>query len=184
MPYWPRSPTQIPRQQRQGASRLALRSGLAGKSPQSLAGTTLLGDIEYRGQNWSKTSGCHCGFVDSTINSNCTGADVMTTAVYVAAVGADEALSRPHSQPEVLRPIRLRFATGNRSFEPRVQLTDGRVHRLRFAFGVLKSWRHSSGSPRALDILDVDSCMHEVSFESAWPCFSKPNSCLNKRKSC
>jgi len=52
------------------------------ESPQSLAGATLLGDIEYRGANLSKTSGSYCGFVDSTVNSNCTGADVTTPPPY------------------------------------------------------------------------------------------------------
>jgi Family of unknown function (DUF6055) len=56
--------------------------GWPGETPQSLAGATLLGDIEYRGQDLSKTSGSHCGFVDSTINNNCAGADVTTPAPY------------------------------------------------------------------------------------------------------
>jgi hypothetical protein len=50
--------------------------------PQSLAGATLLGDIEYRTANLSETSGTYCGFVDNTISSNCTGADVTTPPPY------------------------------------------------------------------------------------------------------
>jgi hypothetical protein len=50
--------------------------------PQSLTGGTLLGDIEYRGANLTETSGSYCGFVDNTIASNCTGADVTAPAPY------------------------------------------------------------------------------------------------------
>jgi hypothetical protein len=50
--------------------------------PQSLAGATLLGDIEYRGANLSKTSGSYCGFVDDTVDSNCTGSDVTAPGPY------------------------------------------------------------------------------------------------------
>jgi hypothetical protein len=50
--------------------------------PQSLAGATLLGDIEYRTANLTETSGSYCGFVDDTIKSNCTGADVTTPPPY------------------------------------------------------------------------------------------------------
>jgi hypothetical protein len=52
------------------------------ESPQVLAGATLLGDLEYRGANLSKTSGAYCGFVDDSVNSNCTGADVTTPPPY------------------------------------------------------------------------------------------------------
>ncbi len=50
--------------------------------PQTLAGATLLGDIEYRTANLSETSGTFCGFVDNTVSSNCTGADVTTPPPY------------------------------------------------------------------------------------------------------
>jgi hypothetical protein len=52
------------------------------ESPQSLAGGTLLGDIEYRGANLSESSGSYCGFVDNTISSNCTGVDVTAAPPY------------------------------------------------------------------------------------------------------
>jgi hypothetical protein len=52
--------------------------------PQSVSGTAaLLGDIEYRGANLTETSGSYCGFVDNTIASNCTGADVTVAPPYV-----------------------------------------------------------------------------------------------------
>ena len=53
------------------------------ESPQALAGGTLLGDLEYRGASLSETSGSYCGFVDNTITSNCTGADVTQAPPYV-----------------------------------------------------------------------------------------------------
>jgi hypothetical protein len=47
------------------------------ETPQSVSGTAqLLGDIEFRGANMTESSGSFCGFVDNTITSNCTGADV------------------------------------------------------------------------------------------------------------
>jgi len=52
------------------------------ETPQSLNGGTLLGDIEYRGANMTETSGSYCGFVDNTISSNCTGADVTPAPPY------------------------------------------------------------------------------------------------------
>lgn len=53
------------------------------ETPQSLSGAAqLLGDIEYRDANLSKTSGSYCGFVDSSTNSNCTGADVTLAPPY------------------------------------------------------------------------------------------------------
>jgi hypothetical protein len=52
------------------------------ESPQSLAGATLLGDLEYRGADLNKTSGSYCGFVDSGVNDNCSGADVTTPPPY------------------------------------------------------------------------------------------------------
>jgi len=52
--------------------------------PQSISGTTqLLGDLELRGANLSLSAGSYCGFVDNTINSNCTGADVTVAPPYV-----------------------------------------------------------------------------------------------------
>ena len=52
--------------------------------PVSASGTAvLLGDIEYRGANLTETSGSYCGFVDNTITSNCTGADVTVAPPYV-----------------------------------------------------------------------------------------------------
>jgi hypothetical protein len=54
------------------------------ETPQSVSGTAqLLGDIEYRGANMTETSGSYCGFVDNTITSNCTGADVTVAPPYV-----------------------------------------------------------------------------------------------------
>jgi hypothetical protein len=51
--------------------------------PQSVSGTAqLLGDIEYRGANMTESSGSYCGFVDNTISSNCTAADVTTPPPY------------------------------------------------------------------------------------------------------
>jgi hypothetical protein len=52
------------------------------ESPQSLAGATLLGDLEYRGANLSETSGTYCGFVDNTVNDNCKGTDVTAPPPY------------------------------------------------------------------------------------------------------
>ncbi|MEP7048932.1 MAG: DUF6055 domain-containing protein [Pseudomonadota bacterium] len=53
------------------------------EKPQSVSGTAqLLGDIELRGANFSEMSGAYCGFVDNTIGSNCSGADVTTPAPY------------------------------------------------------------------------------------------------------
>ncbi len=53
------------------------------EKPQTVSGTAqLLGDIEYRGANQGESSGSYCGFVDNTISSNCTGADVTTPAPY------------------------------------------------------------------------------------------------------
>jgi hypothetical protein len=53
------------------------------ESPQTVSGTAqLLGDIEYRGANMGETSGSYCGLVDSTVASNCTGADVTAAAPY------------------------------------------------------------------------------------------------------
>jgi len=52
--------------------------------PQQASGTAqLLGDIEYRGANLNETSGSYCGFVDSTVSSNCTAADVTVPSPYV-----------------------------------------------------------------------------------------------------
>ena len=52
--------------------------------PVSVSGTAvLLGDIEYRGANLTEASGSYCGFVDNTITSNCTGADVTVAPPYV-----------------------------------------------------------------------------------------------------
>jgi len=52
--------------------------------PQSISGTAqLLGDIEFRGANQTESSGSYCGFVDNTISSNCTGADVTIAPPYV-----------------------------------------------------------------------------------------------------
>ena len=54
------------------------------ENPVSASGTSvLLGDIEYRGVNLTETSGSYCGFVDNTISSNCTGADVTVPPPYV-----------------------------------------------------------------------------------------------------
>lgn len=50
--------------------------------PQTLSGGTLLGDIEYRTANLNEASGSYCGFVDDTIKSNCTGADVTLPPPY------------------------------------------------------------------------------------------------------
>lgn len=53
------------------------------EKPQSVSGTAqLLGDIEYRGANMTESSGSYCGFVDNTISSNCTGADVTVAPPY------------------------------------------------------------------------------------------------------
>jgi len=53
------------------------------EKPQSVSGTAqLLGDIEYRGANMTESSGAYCGFVDSTIASNCTAPDVTTPPPY------------------------------------------------------------------------------------------------------
>lgn len=53
------------------------------ETPQSLSGSAqLLGDIEYRGANLSKSSGSYCGFVDSSVSSNCTGTDVTLAPPY------------------------------------------------------------------------------------------------------
>jgi hypothetical protein len=53
------------------------------ETPQSVSGTAqLLGDIEFRGANLTETSGSYCGFVDNTITSNCTGADVTVAQPY------------------------------------------------------------------------------------------------------
>ncbi len=53
------------------------------ETPQSLSGAAqLLGDIEYRGVNLSKSSGSYCGFVDGTTNSNCSGTDVTQPPPY------------------------------------------------------------------------------------------------------
>jgi len=53
------------------------------EKPQSVSGTAqLLGDIEYRGANMTETSGSYCGFVDNTISSNCTAADVTAAPPY------------------------------------------------------------------------------------------------------
>jgi hypothetical protein len=52
--------------------------------PQSISGTAqLLGDLEFRGANQTESSGSYCGFVDNTITSNCTGADVTIPPPYV-----------------------------------------------------------------------------------------------------
>jgi len=51
--------------------------------PQTLSGASLLGDIELRGANLNEASGSYCGFVDDTIKSNCTGADVTAPGPYV-----------------------------------------------------------------------------------------------------
>jgi len=52
--------------------------------PVSASGTAvILGDVEYRGANLTETSGSFCGFVDNTISSNCTGADVTVAPPYV-----------------------------------------------------------------------------------------------------
>lgn len=51
--------------------------------PQSVSGTAqLLGDLEFRGANQTEASGSYCGFVDNTITSNCTGADVTVAPPY------------------------------------------------------------------------------------------------------
>ena len=51
--------------------------------PQSISGSAqLLGDIEYRGANLTESRGSYCGFVDSTIASNCTGADASAPPPY------------------------------------------------------------------------------------------------------
>jgi hypothetical protein len=51
--------------------------------PQSVSGSAqLLGDLEFRGANQTETSGSYCGFVDNTITSNCTGADVTVAPPY------------------------------------------------------------------------------------------------------
>ncbi len=53
------------------------------EKPQTVSGTAqLLGDIEYRGANQAESSGSYCGFVDNTISSNCTAADVTAPAPY------------------------------------------------------------------------------------------------------
>ena len=53
------------------------------ENPQSVSGTAqLLGDIEYRGANQAESSGSYCGFVDNTITSNCTGADITQAPPY------------------------------------------------------------------------------------------------------
>jgi len=53
------------------------------ETPQSVSGTAqLLGDIEFRGANMTEASGSYCGFVDNTISSNCTGADVTVAPPY------------------------------------------------------------------------------------------------------
>jgi hypothetical protein len=53
------------------------------ENPQSVSGTAqLLGDLEYRGSNLTETSGSYCGFVDNTVASNCTGADVTLAGPY------------------------------------------------------------------------------------------------------
>jgi hypothetical protein len=43
----------------------------------------VLGDLELRGANMSETSGTYCGFVDSTINSNCTMSDATVAPPYM-----------------------------------------------------------------------------------------------------
>jgi hypothetical protein len=50
--------------------------------PQTLSGASLLGDIELRGANLNEASGSYCGFVDETIKSNCTDADVTAAGPY------------------------------------------------------------------------------------------------------
>lgn len=51
--------------------------------PQSVSGTAqLLGDLELRGVNQTESGGSYCGFVDSTIQSNCTAADITQAPPY------------------------------------------------------------------------------------------------------
>jgi len=53
------------------------------EKPQTASGTAqLLGDIELRGASFGESSGAYCGFVDNTISSNCTGADLTTPAPF------------------------------------------------------------------------------------------------------
>jgi hypothetical protein len=43
----------------------------------------VLGDLELREANTSKTSGAYCGFVDPTTNDNCAMPDVTIAPPYV-----------------------------------------------------------------------------------------------------
>ena len=53
------------------------------EAAQSVAGTAqLIGDVEYRGQGFSETSGSYYGFVDSTIKPATNTSDVTTPAPY------------------------------------------------------------------------------------------------------
>jgi hypothetical protein len=52
--------------------------------PQSIGGTArMLGDLELRGANASRTSGTYCGIVEANANNNCAQADVTTPPPYV-----------------------------------------------------------------------------------------------------
>jgi hypothetical protein len=51
--------------------------------PQSIGGTArMLGDLEYRGPNASRSSGTYCGIVEASSNNNCAQADVTTPPPY------------------------------------------------------------------------------------------------------
>jgi len=51
--------------------------------PQTATGTAkLLGDLELRGANTSKSSGTYCGFTDNSTASNCTAKDITSPAPY------------------------------------------------------------------------------------------------------
>jgi hypothetical protein len=51
--------------------------------PQTIGDSAVvLGDLELRGANTSKTSGTHCGFVDGAVNNNCGMADVTVPPPY------------------------------------------------------------------------------------------------------
>ena len=53
------------------------------EKPQSVSGSAVLwGDIEYRGANLNKTSGTYCGFVDSSVDDNCSDSDLTSAAPY------------------------------------------------------------------------------------------------------
>ncbi len=53
------------------------------EKPQTISGSAvMLGDLELRGANQGESSGSYCGFVDSSVTSNCTGQDVTTPPPY------------------------------------------------------------------------------------------------------